>query len=308
MAIYFKFKSEKSYDSIPLNDPFISVPSFKQKVYELRYKGKKNAGLCVGNDFDITVINAQTNDPYDDKMLIANHTNVLIQRVPGGRRCRFVNTTTIVVPGSHVPKSSASNSNSSSSNSVSASASTCTSTSISTSSYGSDGGDSFAKNVEVETAVNFPDELVCSLCKQPMKDAMFASLIRSMLESGFTIPQPQKSASTSASILAIHPQTSAGGCDRERVAQPQTSSADVPIQPQTPISASKSSSILVAVEEEVVQQKEVVNEIGNKKRKRENPENVEATDCYLMCTGFDHYNSVGMNFTDNMPTASLGVQ
>ncbi|WCJ34892.1 hypothetical protein M5689_016172 [Euphorbia peplus] len=162
MGICFKFKSETSYDSISLNDPYISVVSFKQKVYEFRYKGKKNSGLCFGTDFDINLFNAQTNDCYSDKMLIPNHTSVIIQRVPGGRRCKFIDTTTIVVSGSQIPKSSTSTS------------STTTSIVTSSSSCG-DIRDAFVENSEDVVACrklkDFPDELVCRFCKQLMKDA-----------------------------------------------------------------------------------------------------------------------------------------
>ncbi|KAF2304178.1 hypothetical protein GH714_028359 [Hevea brasiliensis] len=54
-------------------------------------------GLCFGTDFDLVVINAQTNDCYVDDMLIPNNTRVLIRRIPGTRRGKPVDTATIVV-------------------------------------------------------------------------------------------------------------------------------------------------------------------------------------------------------------------
>ncbi|KAH6771752.1 hypothetical protein C2S51_010156 [Perilla frutescens var. frutescens] len=79
MAVYYKFKSAKDYDSVPLDGHFISVGHLKEKIFELKHLG--------GTDFDLIVTNAQTNEEYlDEGMLIPKNTSVLIRRVPGRPR------------------------------------------------------------------------------------------------------------------------------------------------------------------------------------------------------------------------------
>ncbi|CAA6665037.1 unnamed protein product [Spirodela intermedia] len=74
MAVYYKFKSAKDFDSIPIDGHFISV---------------KHLGR--GTDFDLMVSNAQTNEEYvDEAMLIPKNTSVLIRRVPGRPRKTIV--------------------------------------------------------------------------------------------------------------------------------------------------------------------------------------------------------------------------
>ncbi|XP_037497116.1 E3 ubiquitin ligase PARAQUAT TOLERANCE 3 [Jatropha curcas] len=89
MGIHYKFMSAKDYNSIPLDNAFISVLLLKRKIVELNYKSKKNSdsnGLCLGTDFDLLLIDAQTNEEYtDDSMLIPNNSTVLIRRLPGTR-------------------------------------------------------------------------------------------------------------------------------------------------------------------------------------------------------------------------------
>ncbi|KAI9110999.1 hypothetical protein K1719_017874 [Acacia pycnantha] len=84
MAVYYKFKSAKDYDSIPMDGPFISVATLKDKIFESKHLGK-------GTDFDLVVTNAQTNEEYlDEAMLIPKNTSVLIRRVPGRPRLPIV--------------------------------------------------------------------------------------------------------------------------------------------------------------------------------------------------------------------------
>ncbi|XP_042041965.1 E3 ubiquitin ligase PQT3-like isoform X1 [Salvia splendens] len=79
MAVYYKFKSAKDYDSVPMDGHFISVGQLKEKIFELKHLG--------GTDFDLIVTNAQTNEEYlDEGMLIPKNTSVLIRRVPGRPR------------------------------------------------------------------------------------------------------------------------------------------------------------------------------------------------------------------------------
>ncbi|GMP95783.1 hypothetical protein CsSME_00044697 [Camellia sinensis var. sinensis] len=55
MAVYYKFKSAKDYDSIPTDGHFISLINLKEKIFESKHLGK-------GTDFDLVVTNAQTNE------------------------------------------------------------------------------------------------------------------------------------------------------------------------------------------------------------------------------------------------------
>ncbi|KAL2895731.1 E3 ubiquitin ligase PQT3-like [Bienertia sinuspersici] len=84
MAVYYKFKSAKDYDSIPIDGHFISVANLKERIFESKHLGR-------GTDFDLVVTNAQTNEEYlDEAMLIPKNTSVLIRRVPGRPRMPIV--------------------------------------------------------------------------------------------------------------------------------------------------------------------------------------------------------------------------
>ncbi|VVB12748.1 unnamed protein product [Arabis nemorensis] len=84
MAIYYKFKSARDYETIPIDGAFISVGFLKEKIYESKHLGS-------GKDLDIVISNAQTNEEYlDEAMLIPKNTLVLIRRVPGRPRIRII--------------------------------------------------------------------------------------------------------------------------------------------------------------------------------------------------------------------------
>ncbi|OVA05439.1 DWNN domain [Macleaya cordata] len=84
MAVYYKFKSAKDYDSIPIDGHFISVANLKEKIFESKHLGR-------GTDFDLMVANAQTNEEYlDEATLIPKNTSVLVRRVPGRPRMTIV--------------------------------------------------------------------------------------------------------------------------------------------------------------------------------------------------------------------------
>ncbi|KAG9452001.1 hypothetical protein H6P81_004905 [Aristolochia fimbriata] len=84
MAVYYKFKSAKDYDSVPIDGHFISVATLKEKIFESKHLGR-------GTDFDLMVSNAQTNEEYaDEAMLIPKNTSVLVRRVPGRPRMPIV--------------------------------------------------------------------------------------------------------------------------------------------------------------------------------------------------------------------------
>ncbi|RZS12653.1 hypothetical protein BHM03_00044136 [Ensete ventricosum] len=55
MAVYYKFKSAKDYDSIPIEGQFISVANLKERIFETKLFGK-------GTDFDLMISNAQNNE------------------------------------------------------------------------------------------------------------------------------------------------------------------------------------------------------------------------------------------------------
>ncbi|XP_077233023.1 E3 ubiquitin ligase PQT3-like isoform X2 [Tasmannia lanceolata] len=84
MAVYYKFKSAKDYDSVPIDGHFISVANLKEKIFESKHLGS-------GTDFDLMVSNAQTNEEYSDEAtLIPKNTSVLVRRVPGRPRMPIV--------------------------------------------------------------------------------------------------------------------------------------------------------------------------------------------------------------------------
>jgi DWNN domain len=55
MSVYFKFKSAKEFHSLPIEGQFITIGNLKERVFELKHLGR-------GNDFDLVISNAQTNE------------------------------------------------------------------------------------------------------------------------------------------------------------------------------------------------------------------------------------------------------
>jgi E3 ubiquitin-protein ligase RBBP6 len=64
MAVHFKFKSAKDFDSIALDGNFIALADLKQAIVQEKNLGK-------GADFDLVVTNAQTGegDWFSGKLL-----------------------------------------------------------------------------------------------------------------------------------------------------------------------------------------------------------------------------------------------
>jgi len=62
MAIYYKFKSARDYDTISMDGPFITVGLLKEKIYETKHLGS-------GKDLDIVISNAQTNEGLSSSFL-----------------------------------------------------------------------------------------------------------------------------------------------------------------------------------------------------------------------------------------------
>ncbi|CAN6311039.1 unnamed protein product [Urochloa humidicola] len=80
MAVYYKFKSARDYDSIPIEGQFISVANLKERIFESKHLGR-------GTDFDLMISNAQTDEEYaDEATMIPKNTSVLIRRIPGRPR------------------------------------------------------------------------------------------------------------------------------------------------------------------------------------------------------------------------------
>nr|CAB3494634.1 unnamed protein product [Digitaria exilis] len=55
MAVYYKFKSARDFDSIPIEGQFISVANLKERIFESKHLGR-------GTDFDLMISNAQTDE------------------------------------------------------------------------------------------------------------------------------------------------------------------------------------------------------------------------------------------------------
>ncbi|GJM84622.1 hypothetical protein PR202_ga00309 [Eleusine coracana subsp. coracana] len=58
MAVYYKFKSARDFDSIPIEGQFISVANLKERIFESKHLGR-------GTDFDLMISNAQTDEGRD---------------------------------------------------------------------------------------------------------------------------------------------------------------------------------------------------------------------------------------------------
>ncbi|XWS10790.1 hypothetical protein CRYUN_Cryun38cG0027800 [Craigia yunnanensis] len=75
--VYYKFKSSKDFHSIPIDGRFLSVSDFKAEIFASKIYGK-------GNDFDLLISDAKTDEPYaDGSYLIPAYSSLLIRRVPG---------------------------------------------------------------------------------------------------------------------------------------------------------------------------------------------------------------------------------
>ncbi|BBN06720.1 E3 ubiquitin-protein ligase RBBP6 [Marchantia polymorpha subsp. ruderalis] len=84
MAVYFKFKSAKDFDSVSIDGHFISVANLKEKIVEQKKLGR-------GSDYDLVISNAQTNEEYTDEgFLVPKNTSVIVRRVPGRPRMPIV--------------------------------------------------------------------------------------------------------------------------------------------------------------------------------------------------------------------------
>lgn len=80
MAIYYKFKSARDYDTIAMDGPFISVGILKDKIFETKHLGS-------GKDLDIVISNAQTNEGLFSSHL--SHVFCSLSNVCTLRACVF---------------------------------------------------------------------------------------------------------------------------------------------------------------------------------------------------------------------------
>ncbi|XP_025417143.1 E3 ubiquitin-protein ligase RBBP6 isoform X2 [Sipha flava] len=76
MSVHYKFKSAISYDTITFDGLHISVKDLKKAILHQKQIGKNT-------DFDLQVINAQTNEEYtNDQTLIPKNTSLIVSRIP----------------------------------------------------------------------------------------------------------------------------------------------------------------------------------------------------------------------------------
>lgn len=76
MAVYFKFRSVKEFESVSVDGLFISVASLRKKIIE-----KKK--LQFGSDFDLQLWNADFNEIYSDvNVMIPRYSAIVVRRVP----------------------------------------------------------------------------------------------------------------------------------------------------------------------------------------------------------------------------------
>ncbi|CAN1152996.1 E3 ubiquitin ligase PQT3-like [Linum perenne] len=108
MTVRYKFMSAKDFSEIRFPGRYVTVADLKLEILNAKFKAKfadsssrRNSiwnGLCLGNDHDLLIIDAQTNTPYsDESALITNNSSVLLRRVPGDRQRRSLNTAPIEV-------------------------------------------------------------------------------------------------------------------------------------------------------------------------------------------------------------------
>lgn len=84
MAVYYKFKSAKDFDSVSLDGHFITVASLKDKIFQNKHLGS-------GTDFDLVVSNAQTNEGWFIGLIFLDFTTFVVYWcVRSLRECLFL--------------------------------------------------------------------------------------------------------------------------------------------------------------------------------------------------------------------------
>eukprot|EP00166_Cyanidium_caldarium_P003649 ctg_3522.g504 len=79
-ALYYKFRSAKQYGAVNFEGDFIQLAELKVAIVE-------QEKLQFGEDFDLHVVDAQTQEEYhDENALIPKNTSVIVKRVPAGSR------------------------------------------------------------------------------------------------------------------------------------------------------------------------------------------------------------------------------
>lgn len=82
--IHYKFKSAKDFDTYRFEGAGIPVWELKQEIIQAKKLGK-------GMDFDLVILNAQTNEEYrSDSFIVPKNTSVLVKRVPGVKVRQYV--------------------------------------------------------------------------------------------------------------------------------------------------------------------------------------------------------------------------
>ena len=79
-AVHYKFRSAKQYGAVNFEGDFIQLAELKVAIVE-------QEKLQFGEDFDLHVVDAQTQEEYhDENALIPKNTSVIVKRVPAGSR------------------------------------------------------------------------------------------------------------------------------------------------------------------------------------------------------------------------------
>ncbi|XP_074356228.1 E3 ubiquitin ligase PQT3-like [Apium graveolens] len=81
IEVYYKFKSAKDFDSIPIGCHYTTVSYLKQYIFKKKCSGKRRNTTTKFDKLILT--NAQTNEEYlHDETLIHANTSIIVRRVP----------------------------------------------------------------------------------------------------------------------------------------------------------------------------------------------------------------------------------
>jgi hypothetical protein len=79
-AVHYKFRSAKHFGRVQFEGDFIQLAELKVAIVE-------QEKLQFGEDFDLQVVDAQTQEEYyDEETLIPKNTSVIVKRVPAGQK------------------------------------------------------------------------------------------------------------------------------------------------------------------------------------------------------------------------------
>ncbi|KAF6004755.1 E3 ubiquitin-protein ligase rbbp6 [Cyanidiococcus yangmingshanensis] len=79
-SVHYKFRSAKHFGRVQFEGDFIQLAELKVAIVE-------QEKLQFGEDFDLQVVDAQTQEEYhDEEMLIPKNTSVIVKRIPAGQK------------------------------------------------------------------------------------------------------------------------------------------------------------------------------------------------------------------------------